>query len=110
MASTMTLDQIRDAADKKYGATVVDLGDGETVELRNPLRLSKEARDKITSIKEDEYDDVLDYFREVFEAVAGKVSTRKLVKALDGDVALYVTLFENYMSGVELGEASPSQD
>lgn len=109
MASIMTLDQIRDAAEQKYGAKVIDLGDDKTVELKNPLRLSKDNRDAITELSPEDFDDVVDYFRAAFEAVAGKKGAAELCKALGDDPALYATVFESYMQEAQVGEASPSQ-
>lgn len=108
--ATLSLDSIRDAADKKYGGLVVDLGD-ETVELKNPLRLSKENRERLSGLeKTDDDADPLDYFAELYEVLAGKEGAKKLLKALGDDIPLHMTLVGNLTEGTELGEASPSQD
>lgn len=108
--ATLTLDSIRDAADKKYGSTVVDLGD-DTVELKNPLRLPKDLRERLTNLeKADEDGDPLDYFGELYEVLAGKEGAEKLLKALGDDIPLHMTLLSSMTEETELGEASPSQD
>lgn len=108
--ATLSLDNIREAADKKYGSLNVDLGD-EVVELKNPLRLPKEARDKLSKLdKADEDSDPLAYFAELYELLAGKAGARALLKALGEDIPLHMELISNLTSETELGEASPSQD
>lgn len=108
--ATLSLDSIREAADKKYGSLVVDLGD-ETVELKNPLRLSKEARTRLSNLEQaDEDADPMDYFGELYEVLAGKEGAKKLLKALGDDVPLHMTLVQSLTQETDLGEASPSQD
>ncbi len=107
----LTLDSIRDAADKKYGSLEVDLGD-KVVELKNPLRLSKEDRARLSDLKQPEDDnaDPLDYFRDLYEILAGKAGAEALLKALGEDIPLHMEVVSNLNSETELGEASPSQD
>lgn len=111
MTSAITLDMIRDAAEKKYGATEVDLGDGKVVHLINPLRISKEKRDEISGLNFEDFDDPIDYFEKAFAAASTSADAKAIRKALgEDDVTLYVSLFEAYSQGIDLGEASPSQD
>lgn len=110
MTSEITLDFIRDAAEKKYGSRVVPLGDGKTVTLRNPLRLSSEEREQLGKLEMNDGADPLAYFKEAFTLVSSKKEAEELAKVLGDDAALYMVLFEEYMGSVELGEASPSQD
>jgi len=112
MATALSLDSIREAADKKYAGLEVDLGDGDIVVLKNPLRVSKEAREKLEGLSaaEGEDSDPLEYFGEIYEALAGKEGAEKLLKALGDDIPLHMTLVSNLNTGTELGEASPSQD
>lgn len=110
MASELTLDSIRAAAEKKYGSRVLDLGDGKSITLKNPLKLSKENREALGKLELDSEGEPLDYFIEAFTLVASAEETKDLREVLGDDVTLYMTLFEEYMGSVELGEASPSQD
>lgn len=107
----LTLDSIRDAADKKYGSLEVDLGD-KVVELKNPLRLSKEDRARLSDLKQPEDDDAdpLDYFGALYEILAGKAGAKALLEALGEDIPLHMEVVSNLNSETELGEASPSQD
>lgn len=110
MTSAIDLDFIRDAADKKYAAFEVDLGEEGSVSLTNPLRMTKEQRDKLTELEAKEFDDVVDYFTAAWELASSKAEAARLRKALGEEPAIHATLFELYTKGVELGEASPSQD
>lgn len=109
--ATLSLDSIREAADKKYGSTIVDLG-SETVELKNPLRLSKEQRERLSGLEKasDGDSDPLEYFAELYEVLAGKAGAEALLKALGDDIPLHMTLLSSVTEETELGEASPSQD
>src|SRR5699024_12561223 len=86
MATTLSLDSSREAADKKYAGLEVDLGDGDIVVLKNPLRVSKEARERLEGLSaaEGEDSDPLEYFGEIYEALAGKEGAEKLLKAQIG--------------------------
>lgn len=109
MSNTITLDSIRQAADAKYGATVIDLGD-KTVELVNPLRLSKQKREELTSIQESEELDVEEKLAAIIRVGAKtKSSADALLRAIDGDVAVLAQTVETYTTGTQAGEASPSE-
>ncbi|MEU8133236.1 phage tail assembly protein [Streptodolium elevatio] len=109
--ATFTLDAIRQAADAKYGSTDIDLGDGTTVILRNPLRLSKEERTELASLQdnldtEDEGVDQADVLADAIRLVAkDKRPVEKLIKLIDGDLALLAQVFESYSAGTQVGEA-----
>ncbi len=49
--STFTLGQIREAAEAKYGSTIIPLGNGVEAKLLNPIRLSKEKRAELMDIQ-----------------------------------------------------------
>lgn len=111
MTSAIDLDFIREAADKKYGAFEVNVGDGTPVVLTNPLRLSKPKREALSELKMEDYEDAVDYFEAAFVIASSKADAKRLREALgEDDITLYATVFELYTKGVELGEASPSQD
>lgn len=110
MTSALTLDDIRAAADKKYGSYPVTVDDGGEIALTNPLRMKKEVRDELTKLKSDDFDDIIDYFEATFAKASSEAEAKRIRKAFGEDPALYATLFELYSDGVELGEASPSQD
>jgi len=110
MTSAIDLDFIRDAADKKYAAFEVNVGKGDPVALTNPLRMTKEQRQALSDLNADDFDDVVDYFVAAFALASSESEAARLREAVGEEPAMYATLFELYSKGVELGEASPSQD
>lgn len=111
MTSAITLDFIREAADKEYGGFPVNVDDGPEISLTNPLRMPKEKRAELTSLDAEAFEDPIDYFEAAFAVASSKAEAKRIRKALgDDDATLYATLFKLYTKGVELGEASPSQD
>lgn len=111
MTSAITLDFIREAADKEYGSFSVNVDDGAEISLTNPLRMSKERRTKLSGLDADDFEDPIDYFEAAFAIASTEAEAKRIRKALGNeDAALYATLFKLYTKGVELGEASPSQD
>lgn len=113
MATSLSLDSIREAADKEYGGLTVELGDGKTVELKNPLRLTKDERKQFENLTSSENSKDLstdEVFEGIWSILAGKAGAKALNDALGDDAALHATLLKQVTSGVELGEASPSQD
>lgn len=119
MAKKFTLDDIREAAEKKYGSFDIELGDGE-VSLLNPLRLPKAKRDALIALQdqldsagEDDESKVdeealLDDMIGLVAATPGQA--KALLKALNGDLAMKVTIFNEYGQSTQAGEASASQD
>lgn len=121
--ANFTLDDIRTAADKKFGSCDIEISDGETVVLLNPLRLNKDRRtkllalqDKMSSDKDDEDEDKEEHdieaiLDECILLVAEKPALgKKLLKEIGEDLAVKMGVFEKFMGGTEVGEASPSQD
>lgn len=110
--ASFTLDDIRAAAEAKYGSTDITLSDGFEVKLVNPLRLSKERRDKLTSIQtEDENVDQEEMLSEAIRLVAEKpVQAERLLEEVAGDLTILAEIFSNYTKSAQVGEASASQD
>lgn len=111
MATTFTLDSIREAAEAKYGETVIDLGDGRTATLVNPLRLPKGKREALLMIEKNED---IDQGQALEDAIAlcakGDGDARRLLEAADGDLAILATIFEQYQGATQAGEASASRN
>lgn len=111
--ANFSLDDIRSAAEAKYGSTDIDLGDGTVVCLMNPLRLPKAKRDQLSVIQEEfSGDDVdaADVFARLLVLVASnQADAKKLLKAVGDDLATLSQIFETYTSGTQLGEASASE-
>lgn len=116
-----TLDDIHDAAQKKYADTELDIK-GEQVILVNALRLSKEKRKKFTDaakeleVTEDEEGNEVEvdmeaFLRKTIRAVAKTGSQADtLLEEIGDDVAAMLAVFDLYKNKTDLGEASASQD
>lgn len=113
MANTLTLDDIRAAAEAKYGSLDIDIG-SITVKLLNPLRLTRKKRDALITVQNqlnEEGADQEKLLREALMLVAETPDQAKaLLKAIGDDLALLVTIFEQYVERTQLGEASASRD
>ncbi|MEU5446884.1 phage tail assembly protein [Streptomyces californicus] len=108
--ATFSLDDIRSAADAKYGSTDIQIDDKTTVVLRNPLRLSKTERDELGSLQDkldgDEALDQADVLADAIRLVAkDKKIAEKLIEQIDGDLALLAQVFSTYSKGTQAGEA-----
>lgn len=113
MATTFTLDDIRAAAEKKYGATEIDLGT-RVVSLVNALRLPKGRRDELLKLQDRLQEEGADQEELVKEAILLVAATegegKALLKAVGDDLAVLMEIFQNYAGETELGEASASDD
>ncbi|QWQ42097.1 phage tail assembly protein [Streptomyces sp. YPW6] len=108
--ATFSLDDIRSAADAKYGSTDIQIDDRTTVVLRNPLRLSKAERDELGSLQDkldgDEALDQADVLADAIRLVAkDKKIAEQLIEQIDGDLALLAQVFSTYSKGTQAGEA-----
>lgn len=123
--ATMTLDDIRSAAEAQYGSLDIEV-DGELVRLLNPLRMTKKARKELTDLQkqlsalkgdEDDKDGEGASIEEqealidaMLVAVADtKAGGRKLVAAFGDDLGQKMFVFEKYSEGTQAGEAGSSQ-
>lgn len=113
-----TLDDIREAAEKKYGSYDIEIAEGEEVSLLNPMRMSKAKRaelgalqKRLSALGESEEDalegvDEESVIDEMLTLVAASpVQAKKLLKALNGDLAMKVTIFNQYGEQTQAGEA-----
>ena len=113
--SSFTLDDIRAAADKKYGATEIIISDDITVNLVNPLRLKKKDREALVAVQDklsgegDEQTDHLELLSEAIMIVADdKGAAQILLDTVGEDLALIAQIFSTYIDGTSAGEASAS--
>ena len=108
-----TLDSIREAADKKYDSTEIELKSGDQVSLLNPLRLPKEKRKQLMKIQDSldgEDADQEDVLADAIRLVADdEDKANELIKEVGGDLAVLAQIFELYTGDVQVGEASASQ-
>lgn len=112
--ASFTLDDIRAAAEAKYGSTDIHLSETETVHLQNPLRLGKKDRDKLGKIQDEMSEEGADQLQIMSDAILlvakEKELAKKLLEIIGDDLAELATIFENYSKGSQVGEASASQD
>lgn len=112
--SSYSLDDIRAAADAKYGATEIRVDADTVVKLINPLRLAKADRDSLLSIQDrltvdGEDVDQAEVFADAIRTVAdNKPAADKLIEAIGGDLAILSEVFRTYTEGASVGEASAS--
>ncbi|MCD2462458.1 phage tail assembly protein [Streptomyces sp. MBT42] len=110
--AAFSLDDIRAAADAKYGSTDIELDEKTTVHLLNPLRLSKEKRAELSALQEQMEADGADQEDLLAKAIVLVADHPKkgeaLIKAVGGDLALLAEVFETYGKGAQVGEASAS--
>lgn len=111
MSKNFTLDDIRTAAEKKFGSTVIEIDSERSVELLNVLRLPKSKRDELQSLSKDDETKGEEQVTKILYLVAKtKGAADLLLKELDGDLAALVTIVEKHMEDTQAGEASPSDD
>ncbi|MFC4334088.1 phage tail assembly protein [Salininema proteolyticum] len=106
-----SLDDIRAAAEAKYGSMTIAVG-SSTVELRNPLRLSKTKRSHLTDIQERMGEEDADQESLMTDAIrliaATEAQADMLLAEVAGDLAVLAMVFERYVEGAQVPEASPS--
>ncbi|WP_100460597.1 phage tail assembly protein [Mycobacteroides abscessus] len=124
MSNTFSLDDIRDAARRKFCPLKISLSDGSEVELRGFIRLDESERgivkDSIEILKplmESESADeipeedkalIAEALIDVIAAIAGKGGDQ-LVEELGTEFPVLLHVFETWMVESRLGEAEPSQ-
>lgn len=125
MSNSFSLDDIRSAAEAKYGATVITLPDGYDVRLLNPIRMRSDKRaeliriqkqindaapeegaevdeDKAVEQSEDQIKLLADAIRTVCETNA---MADRLLDQIGDDGGLLLTVFEKYNASEQVGEA-----
>lgn len=111
--ASFKLDDIRAAAEAKYGSTDIEVGE-ETVSLVNVLRLPKTKRDELMAIQEKLDGEGVDQAAVLSDAIRLVAKTEKqaetLLAAVGDDLAVLVELFNKYTAGTQVGEASASDD
>lgn len=114
----ISLNQINAEADKRFQQFVVDDVPGGQVVLRNAIRLQKSERAQLVGMNkaivelkasaeagEFDEDEMLDLVGKFFDVVAIGDGGKRLVDALDGDLAKLMVLMEMYAEDTQLGEA-----
>ncbi|MEU9795065.1 phage tail assembly protein [Streptomyces sparsogenes] len=112
--ASFTLDDIRAAADAKYGSTDIEVDAKTTVHLLNPLRLPKGKRDQLIKLQDELDTDKADVDQEQLLSDAIRLvadhpkKAEALLTAVGGDLAVLAQIFETYGKGTQVGEASAS--
>ncbi|AAR89742.1 hypothetical protein PBI_BETHLEHEM_22 [Mycobacterium phage Bethlehem] len=125
MSKILTLDTIREEADREYGAPVqVQISKDTTVSLKNVMRLRKDVRkDILTQLEairtindkadgdktEADAEKLTDAVFKILELAAGRDS-ETLMDAVDEDVALATKILNYWLEETQVGEASSSED
>ncbi|NUK41803.1 hypothetical protein HRW13_13110 [Streptomyces lunaelactis] len=111
--ASYSLDDIRAAAERKYGSTEITFGE-DVVRLVNPLRLPKARRDALMATQEklgaedaDQAALLADAIRTIAES---EKAADKLLDTVGGDLAILAEIFSHYGESTQAGEASASQD
>lgn len=107
--ATFKLDDIRKAAEEKFGHTDIELPEGRTVRLLNALQLPKEKRQALLALQDsddDAHKDQVDVFHDMIRVVARSEDEANALIDLAGDnVAFLVGIFDAYGKSTQLGEA-----
>ncbi|MFI6275938.1 phage tail assembly protein [Streptomyces sp. NPDC050988] len=110
--ASYSLDDIRAAAERKYGSTDIEVG-GESVRLLNPLRLPKTRRDELLALQEQmgkEDSDQAELLSKAIRTVAqSEKAADTLLGEVGGDLAILAEVFRHYGESTQAGEASASQ-
>jgi hypothetical protein len=114
----MTLDEIREAVERKYEPLTIPFGDGKTCTLRQPLRLSKEDRARLVKLQgsvnaeaetEEDLEQVLGALRDILKiAAANKADANALLRAVGDDELVLMEIVNKWTEGAQVGEASGS--
>lgn len=130
--ATISLDELRQGVETKFGDYTIALNDEENCRLRNAMRLSKTERRELRQLQkrfdkvskeedlpegdenrrsDDEIEDeiVAILFDQIRLLAESKSSANKLLKAVGEDSAMLMYLIGEYMKVAMPGEASPSQ-
>lgn len=107
--SQFSLDDIRAAAEAKFGHMDITLSEDENVRLINVLRLPKEKRELVMKIDDrldeegaDQGDVLADLIRTVSES---EEQANKLIEAVGDDLSVLIQIFSDYTKGTQVGEA-----
>lgn len=107
------LEDIRAAAEKRFGSLNIELGDGSIVTLRNVLSLGKAQRDRVQALQETDaetLDAQISSIRETIKVVASsEAGAQKLLDMIGDDNRVLVQVMTAYQEQTQVGEASPSQ-
>lgn len=113
----VSLNQINQEVDNKYGPFVVEDVPGGEVVLRNPIRLTSNERDQLMKLeselraaqKASDTNAALAAGSELVEIVSVGDGGKRLLKELGDDPSKLMFVLELYSEAVQLGEAKRSE-
>lgn len=115
MSNHFSLDDIRAAAEAKYGSLRIDLDpNGKYLELLNPLKLDKGKRAELMALQkntndEDATEDQEETFSEMIRvAASNRDIAEEFLGMVGGDLTVLAEVLERYGKLVQVGEASAS--
>lgn len=116
--ATITLDDIRQAIERKYAPVVIEFGDGKSCTLRQALRLPKEDRARLRQLQEnvntegeteEDLDAAMNALREIIRVAAtSKTEANALLKAVGEDELVLTEILQKWTDDTQAGEASGS--
>lgn len=110
MATTVSLLDIKRAADKKYGAYVIKVDDeGNTITLLPMLKVSREKRDALEALEEENVDPVDMFARWARIVAKTDAEADLLIELIGDDLSYWKELQEGWAERTQPGEASPSE-
>ena len=108
MATTFKLDDIRTAAEAKYGNTKIEVGE-HVVTLKNVLQLPKEKRDAVAGMSSDLDAEGVDQVAVLGSALRIVADTDEqadiLLSAVGDRLDILLEIFNSYTGGTQVGEA-----
>ena len=110
--ANFSLDDIRSAAEAKYGSLEITFDEGKTLVMLNPLKLDKATRKEIASLQ-DKNDEADSDQEEILSEMIVKAASNKEIAAdflavVGGDLTIIAEVLDRYGKLTQVGEASAS--
>lgn len=102
---SISLQDIQEAADKKFGPFVVEGVPGGDVTLANPLRMSKDKRKKLFDLKDVTEENIDEKFADLIRLGTSPAEAKRLLAAIGDDLATLKEIVESWLKGSQAGEA-----
>lgn len=106
---SFSFDDIREAAERKFGPYTITGLEGGDVTLVNYLQLDKSKRDKIDGLDDDAEKSADDRLTEVIRLAAKTpADSKRLLAAAGNNLALLRSVIDGWTEASQVGEAQPS--
>lgn len=121
--ATFTLDQLKSDVEKNYATLSIEIGENDTIDLRNILRIDKAPRaeimdqlDKLDKVQKNEdlgqseqLEQTTKIARDIVSRAAGKRG-KDLLAVIGEDDALLMEILSKWTEATQAGEAENSSD